>query len=134
MALQLESPSRHNKSLRQKIQHPLAANFQYDDDFHAPPPKRMKRDDSAESPRSSDEDRSSRSGRSPARHRRMETPDSEDEGDKQGVQLPDSQSALETSLPQIKSDEEAIAEYEAYKAGEQSLQGRLSQNSWQRGR
>ena len=51
-----------------------------------------------------------------------------------GVALASSQAALEPALPVVKTDEEAIAEYEAYKAGEQTLQERLGKSARGKGR
>ena len=67
----------------------------------------------------------------------MEIADSGDEDEDRGVRLLGSQTDLETALPPIKTDTEAIAEYEAYKAGEAAdltLQNRLDNRSWTRGR
>lgn len=133
MALGAKSPSLHNSMLGTKIRHPPSTNYD-SADFPTPPPKRVKRHQSEQSDVKLSDNESSPSGR-------PETgiPDSEDEdGDEEGgMQLPGSQTDLETSLPPVRADEKAIAEYEAYKAGEAaglSLQGRLENRSWTRGR
>jgi Fanconi-associated nuclease 1 len=122
MALRTKSPSVHNKLLGEKIKHPPSANF--DDDFPTPASKRLKRLDTTHSPETSDD--------SPSR---TDIPDSGDDGDDHGgVPLPTSQTALESSLPTVKTDKEAIAEYEAYKASEQTLKERLGNGRWEKGR
>ena len=132
MALEAKCPSTHTKHLGEKIRHPPSTKF--DDDFPTPTPKRAKRLDSGrESEISEDDDAGSRA-HSPLRLRRTEIPDSEDDDDEGGVPLPRGQTALESSLPAIKTDKEAIAEYEAYKASEQALQQRLGNCAWEKGR
>lgn len=122
MALRTKSPSVHNKLLGEKIKHPPSTNF--DDDFPTPASKRLKRLDTTHSPETSDD--------SPSR---TDIPDSGDDGDDDGgVPLPSSQTALESSLPAVKTDKEAIAEYEAYKASEQTLKERLGNGRWEKGR
>ena len=122
MALRTKSPSIHNKLLGEKIKHPPSTNF--DDDFPTPASKRLKRLDTTHSPETSDD--------SPSR---TDIPDSGDDGDDDGgVPLPSSQTALESSLPTVKTDKEAIAEYEAYKASEQTLKERLGNGRWEKGR
>lgn len=122
MALRTKSPSVHNKLLGEKIKHPPSTNF--DDDFPTPASKRLKRLDTTHSPETSDD--------SPSR---SDIPDSGDDGDDDGgVPLPSSQTALESSLPTVKTDKEAIAEYEAYKASEQTLKERLGNGRWEKGR
>ena len=132
MALKAKSPSIHNKLLGEKIRHPPSTKF--DDGFPSPAAKRLKRLDSTDSPGISGDDETARRAPSPSPSHRNEIPDSEDDDDEGGVALSSSQTALESSLPAIKTDEEAVAEYEAYKAGEQTLQERLGNHSWQRGR
>ncbi len=139
MALQAKSPSLHNSMLGTKIRHPPSTNYE-SDDFPTPPSKRVKRHEREQSdPKISGDETSSQSSRSPGGKPRTEIRDSEDEdGDNEGgVPILGSQTDLETSLPPIRTDKEAIAEYEAYKAGEVadlSLQGRLENRSWTRGR
>ena len=132
MALRSKSPSTHNKLLGQKIRHPPSTRF--NDGFPTPPAKRLKRLDSTDSPGISDDEATAGRTHSQSPSHRTEIPDSEDENEEEGVVLSSSQTALESSLPAIKTDEDAIAEYEAYKAGEQTLQDRLGKRSWERGR
>lgn len=133
MALKSKSPSVHNQLLGKKISHPLSTKFDYDDDFPTPASKRLKRSGSTQSSQPSDNEATPSRLQSPIRSHRSEIPDSEDEDDDGGVAL-GSHTALETSLPAIKTDKEAIAEYEAYKAGEQTLEERLENRTWEKGR
>ena len=111
----------HNKLLGEKIKHPPSANF--NDDFPTPASKRLKRLDTTHSPEASDDSLS-----------RTDIPDSGDDGDDNGgVPLPSSQTALESSLPTVKTDNEAIAEYEAYKASEETLKEGRGNGRWEKG-
>lgn len=122
-----------------KIRHLPSADTD-SEDFPVPLSKRLKRFESGQTEsRFSEEETSSRSSRSPNRQHQIEIADSEaDDDDKDGgAPITGSQTDLEISLPPIKTDKEAIEEYEAYKAGEAaelSLQGRLDKRSWTRGR
>jgi Fanconi-associated nuclease 1 len=132
MALKTKSPSVHNKLLGTKINHPPSTKF--DNDFPTPVSKRLKRLSSTHRSETSEDDDEASRAHSPLSSRRTEIPDFEDDDDEGGVALPSSQTALESSLPAIKTDKEAIAEYEAYKASEQTLQERLGNRSWEKGR
>ena len=134
MALKTKSPSVHNQLLGQKVSHPTSTKFNYDDDFPTPTSKRLKRLDSERTSQMSDEEDTSSRTQSPNPRHRTEIPDSEDEEEDGGVALMGRETALETSLPSVKTDKEAIAEYEAYKAGGQTLEDRLSNRSWEKGR
>jgi fanconi-associated nuclease 1 len=137
MALQTRSPSAHNRMVGTKIRHPPSTNFD-SKDFPIPRAKRVKwlESDRTDSNLSEDE-QSQELSHSPSRNLQTEIADSEDDDADGGVPLPGSQTALETALPPIRTDKEAIAEYDAYKAGEAaelSLQGRLDNRSWTRGK
>jgi fanconi-associated nuclease 1 len=120
-----------------KIRHPSSTKFDLQD-FPIPPSKRVKRDNSNQTtPSMSDGDMSPIRSRSPSRSCQIEIANSEDDDSDAGALLLGSQTDLETALPPIKTDKEAIAEYEAYKAGEaakSTLQNRLDIRSWVRGR
>lgn len=141
MALQTQSPSAHNKLLGgKKIRHPPSTRFDddddNDDDFPRPVPKRLRvldRDCGSGICEDDDDDPASRA-HSPPSSRRREIPDSEDGDDEGGVALPGSPTALESALPTIPTDKEAIEEYEAYKASEQTLQERPGKRSRGKGR
>ena len=126
--------------LGHRISHPPSTN--YDEDFKSPTAKRLKRlgstDSSLSRPVSDDEEEIEKDDR-PSIARLREIPDSEAESDSE--ELPPSASQpteLENSLPPIKTDKEAIREYEATRAaepeGELDLQGRLGQRKWIRGK
>ena len=140
MALQARSPEFHNQMLGNKIRHPPSTKF--DDHFQSPTAKRLKRLDSADSSLSrKDESKEEDDGASttpPPAQRPREIPDSEAETDEEeefarGTQTTD----LESALPPVKTDKDAIAEYEATRAaeaGEIDLHGRLGQRKWVQGK
>lgn len=117
--LQDSNTSKHNAMLGKKIAHPKSTNYDDDDHFPTPPPKRVK------------------TGAS--RIARDEIPDSEDGSDIELLAEPKDarRTDLETALPQIETDKEAIEAYEASKAAEQAelgLQERLDGRKWTRGK
>ena len=141
MALGPQSPSMHNRMLGRKIPHPASTNYDNHDhhDFPLPEAKRLKQAHSRAN--SEDFDTESDSPRftpKPSRVRRLEVCDSEDDEDDDDEDAPpSSQTLLENSLPEVKTDKEAIEEYEAYRAGqkeEETLHDRLGKRSWHRGR
>ena len=139
MALQSRSPASHNQMRGRKIRHPTSTNF--DEDFQNPAAKRLKRLDSTDSSFSRDvsgeEDETSIFS-SPPKPSTREIPDSEAESDEEDPALRASQTELENALPPVKTDKEAIAEYEATRAAESAealdLLARLGQRSWIRGK
>jgi Fanconi-associated nuclease 1 len=132
MALRTTSPSIHNKLLGEQVKHPPSANS--DDDFPTPASKRLKRLDATQGCDISDDENASRA-QSPASPGRTEIPGSENDGDDDGrVPLPSGQTALESSLPAVTTDKEAIAEYEAYHASKQTLKERRASGRWEKDR
>ena len=143
MALQARSPASHNQMLGHRIRHPPSTN--YDDDFETPTAKRLKRLDNTDSSisRRQDSDLEDEGGttpiqRTPARLSR-EIPDSEAESDDDDNIAHDGnrRTELESTLPPVKTDKEAIAEYEATRAAEAEsldLNGRLGQRKWVAGK
>ena len=133
MALRERSSASHNKMLGHRIPHPPSTNF--DESFDIPPAKRLKRFDSISSPLSqellkNDEVVSSPSNRSVS----CATSDSEDGIDEEEnlLQARD-RVGLETALPLVATDKEAIAEYEATRSAqnqELGLHGDLGQKKW----
>lgn len=117
-----------------KISHHSSTNF----NSETPAAKRVKRDKShQQSSTVSNDNTSPFRSRPPSRQRLLEVADSEEEEDDGGVPLLGSQTDLETALPPVRTDEDAIAEYEAYKASivsDPSLQDRFAKGSWTRGR
>lgn len=103
--------------------------------------KRLKRLDSTDSSLSrdvSDEDENVLADTSPSKRIPREIADSEAESDDDDLPPRASQTELENALPAIRTDKEAIAEYEATRAAESAqsldLQGRLGQRKWVRGK
>ena len=132
MALQARSASQHNQALGQRIAHPKSTNF---DDFGDPPAKRLKREDSLDSSLSRTPSMDNRTESVPDRPMTSEIKDSEDEDEDLP---PSSQTDLESVLPPVKTDKEAIEEYEASRATEQAsaefIQQRLGARKWTKGK
>ena len=144
MALQAQSTASHNQMLGNRIRHPLSTNF--NDDYEAPTAKRLKRHESTDSSLSrrdesaaEDEDGRAQTPVEPIRKPYREIPDSEAESDDDYDFLsePNRKTDLESALPPVKTDKEAIAEYEATRAAEAEnldLKGRLGQRKWVAGK
>lgn len=143
MALHARSPASHNQMLGHRIRHPPSTN--YDGDIETPTAKRLKRLDSTDSSISrredsdlEDEGRNTPIQRTSVRPSR-EIPDSEEESDDDDNVLQDGnqKTELESALPPVKTDKEAIAEYEATRAAEAEgldLNARLGQRKWVAGK
>lgn len=122
--------------LGQRIAHPSSTKF--DEDFELPAAKRLRRLDSTDEsppPPLSEEEGFNDSPR--PRLRRIEVADSDAESEDDDQQIPHaSQTELESALPPVKTDKEAIAEYEATRAAEAclNLQDRLGQRKWVQGK
>lgn len=123
---------------RQRVSHPLSINFE-EEDFETPSFKRLKRLDSTRSYfslRSSDDDEST--SPPPIQASSREIPGSGTESNNAEPSLSSSQKTeLENALPPIKTDEEAVAEYEAARVAETEgldLRGRLGQRKWVQGK
>ncbi|KAF2468288.1 uncharacterized protein BDR25DRAFT_266103 [Lindgomyces ingoldianus] len=127
MALSPRSPSKHNSMLGKLIKHPKSTNF---DGNKERPPKRLRLNDDAPE--------ADTTPPSPKFGNRV-VPDSEDEDGDEIEQLPPTmKTGLESALPPIKTDAEAIEEYEAFKASQnedtESAEGRLKDRKWIRGK
>lgn len=142
MAFQARTPASHNQMLGHRIRHPPSTN--YDEDFETPTTKRLKRHDSTDSSISrrddsdlEDQGRTTPVQRTPARPTR-EILDSEAESaDDDDVLEEPRKTELESALPRVRTDKEAIAEYEATRAAEAEsldLNGRLGQRKWVAGK
>lgn len=136
MVLDTQPLSMHNRLAGTRIPHPASTNFH--DDGSSPPSKRIKTSTSPSKPQSSSS-RRHENGKTYKRPTRDEVPDSEDEGVAYNVEAATSERAtqLETVLPPVQTDAEAIEAYEAYKAGQSgssSASERLESRSWERGR
>lgn len=134
------SPSKHNAMIGRRIAHPKSTNFDEDDnnDFATPPPKRMKRDVTEE------EDASrtpSTVAGSPSKKAHNERIIADSEADSENEIYEEEQTArrtdLESALPPIQTDKEAIEAYEATRAAEQAdigLEARLGERKWVKGK
>lgn len=126
--LQPSTSSRHNAMLGERIAHPKSTNFDECDDFQTPAAKRIKREASVEGETPSPNDADRIVVDSDA--------DSEDE-DLLGATII-RRTDLETALPPIQTDKEAIEAYEATRAAEQAqddgLHDRLGQRKWIEGK
>ena len=121
--------------LGQRIAHPPSTNF--DEEFEIPVPKRLKRGDSTESLALLQQEDESYGDSPRPDARRNEVADSEDESEDEDEGIPRaSQTELESALPPVKTDKEAIAEYEATRAAEAGLdfKDRLGQRKWVQGK
>lgn len=138
MALQTQSAASQNRMLGQRIQHPLSTNYQEEESFPNPSKKRLKRLDSAETSLSRGESEDDDGTTSTHSDFPREIPVSETEEDEdQRFADAGRQTALESALPSVRVDEEAIAEYEAARAAESEVldfHGRLGQRKWVQGK
>lgn len=117
-----------------RVPHPKSTKYdEGDDDFATPPSKRIKRDITDFVTKKASPKKSAQ------RSRKNEIPDSDVDSDDEVVHddepAGDKRTDLETALPFIQSDKEAIEAYEASRAaGELGLQGRLAESEWVRGK
>lgn len=136
MVLQQRSPSKHNQMLGKKqttlIPHPKSTN--YDGDASTRPLKRIKRneDDAADH---------AHSPASPKPAARRVIPDSDAESDDDedaDAPAPAARTDLESALPPVETDKEAIEAYEIQRAAEEAEKlgqdGRLREGRWVKGR
>lgn len=117
---------------------PHAPSTNYDD--ISSPAKRLKILESTDGDDSRDVSENEASIKIPHQYR-DEIPDSEEEEDgelQDGQCKPSRPTELESALPPIKTDKEAIAEYEAMRASEQDIPGeledRLKSRKWTKGK
>jgi Fanconi-associated nuclease 1 len=138
MALQARSPSKHNAMVGKRVPHPKSTKYDEGDgdddgDFATPPPKRIKRDITDFVTKKACPKKTTQ------KSRKNEIPDSDADSDNEVVHddepAGDKRTDLETALPFIETDKEAIEAYEASRAaGELELQGRLAESKWVRGK
>ncbi|KAH7399445.1 VRR-NUC domain-containing protein [Pyrenochaeta sp. MPI-SDFR-AT-0127] len=126
MVLNSQSPSKHNQMITRFIKHPKSTNFDGEKDY---PVKRQKTGDSPRKPPPT-----------PRKSIKREIPDSdedEDDGDDAEREL-EHKTDLESALPAVKTGEEAIEEYEAFKASQEDnatgAEDRLEKRAWVRGK
>lgn len=137
MVLNIRSPASHNQMLGQRISHPASTNF--DQDFEIPAAKRRKRVGSSESLSLLQKEEEEWYGGSPepvSRPNEIRDSEAESEDEDEGGVPHSSQTELESALPPVKTDNEAIAEYEATRAAEAGLdfKDRLGQRKWVQGK
>lgn len=130
MVLETESMSTHNTSIGKKISHPLSTNFV---EYESPPAKKFKIHDDVDSSTSRTPSEDLSQSLTPV-SKAIEIADSEDEVDELNL---GSQTDLESALPPVRTDKEAIKEYEASRAAEASasfLEDRMTSRTWIRGK
>ena len=138
MVLRVQSPASHNQMLGQRIPHPPSTNF--DVDFKQPVAKRLKRHESTDSSLSRIELEDDVCQSLTSNFVSREIPDSEAESldDDKSIVVPVRKTDLESALPPVKTDKDAIAEYEATRAAEKGipseLHSRIGQRKWVQGK
>jgi Fanconi-associated nuclease 1 len=134
MVLDLQRATGHNTMLGRKIPHPAMTNFL---DEILPPAKRLKTFASTDGEDSRDGSGDETFIGSP-NSLGDEIPDSEeDEGSGDEPSLPQRPTELESALLAVKTDKEAIQEYEAMRASgdiPDELRSRIQQRSWTKGK
>ncbi|KAH7086813.1 hypothetical protein FB567DRAFT_51761 [Paraphoma chrysanthemicola] len=129
MALNSQSPSKHNQMITRFIKHPKSTNFNGEKDR---PAKRQKTGDSPRKPPPT-----------PRKYADREVPDSDAEDDDvevkiEGKEEVEHKTDLESALPPVKVDDEAIEAYEAFKASQEDATDaageRLEKRAWVRGK
>lgn len=131
MALNPQTPSKHNQMITRFIKHPKSTNFDGDKDRPA------KRHKTGDSPRK-------QPPTTPRIFANRETPDSDAEDDERDVKTEEKEEEemhktdLESALPQVKVDDEAIEAYEAFKASQEdntdAAGERIEKRTWIRGK
>lgn len=135
MVLETRHDTHHNAMLGRRIPHPASTKFDEDDNENVRPAKRLKTYESNNGKDS--QDVSEEDSKSPkSKVTRTEIPDSEDdESGNDGLEI--HLTELESALAPVKTDKEAIKEYEAMRADGQvadDLKDRLHQRSWTKGK
>jgi Fanconi-associated nuclease 1 len=137
MVLDSQKDIAHNAMLGRKILHPASTKF-YDDGIAPPPPKRLKTFESTDEEDS--RDTSDYEDTIPTlKSFRDEIPDFDEDNElEREERLPQRPTELESALAPVKTDKEAIAEYESMRVAEQDTSGdaqkRLDQRSWTKGK
>jgi Fanconi-associated nuclease 1 len=135
MVLDDQNDAAHNTMLGRRIQHPASIQSHKD----SPPAKRLKTFESTDGEDSRNVSDEERVIRTPSRFR-DEIPDSDDDNEpEEKLPLPPRRpTELESTLPPVKTDKEAIAEYESMKFTDHDVPGdvkaRLNQRSWTKGK
>lgn len=123
MALEIQNQAKHNSMLGQKIAHPQSTDLCEDDIEVSRPLKRAKTDHAS----------------TPGRLERVEIADSDVGSDNEDLLLTSTKKTdLESALPDIRTDQEAIDEYEARRASQEGVLdangGYLKEQKWVRGK
>lgn len=142
MVLENQSPNRHNRMLGKLIKHPPSTNFNDDQDL--PASKKLKRFESTDSQISCNSlgeiESTPHTPEAELNHIDLfqSGASSGEKGHDESVARSGHGTELESVLPAIKSDKEAIAEYEASRAAgdveDLNLQQRLGLRKWVKGR
>ncbi len=136
MVLESRRPIGLNTMVGRRIPHPASTKFH---DDVSPPAKRLKTFDSTDGDESRvGSDDGDEIPRSP-KNFRNEIPDSShaNESDDDETSIPRGPTELESALPPVKTDKEAIDEYEAMRSTEavpEDLKSRLAQSNWVKGK
>ena len=137
MVLESWGATGHNAMLGRKVPH--SASTKFHDDIE-PPAKRLKTFESTDGEDSRDVSGDEGLILTPISFRN-EIPDSEEDEDEaldnDEKTISNRPTELESALPPVKTDKEAIDEYEAMRAAEdvpEDLKSRLSQRSWTKGK
>jgi Fanconi-associated nuclease 1 len=129
MVLNLQSSSKHNQMITRFIKHPKSTNFDGDKDR---PAKRQKTGGSPRKPPPT-----------PRKFANREILDSDAEDDEKDIKTEvqdeeEHKTDLESALPPVKVDDEAIEAYEAFKASQEdnteAVGDRLEKRAWIRGK
>ncbi|KAF2096593.1 hypothetical protein NA57DRAFT_42307 [Rhizodiscina lignyota] len=130
--LQQCSTADHNRMLGTRIPHPKSTNYEGDENSSPRLVKRLRREETGDT-----SDIDSIAASPLLRPKDDEYGVAEHALDDAGIPQ-SSQTDLETALPPVKTDQEAIDEYEAYRAGQAEELGdakdRLSKSKWVRGK
>jgi Fanconi-associated nuclease 1 len=128
MALQPRRPDSHNRLVGQRISHPKSTNFFENENRSPRPLKRVKREETDDSATSD----------APTERRVIPDSDADSDDEEYTVPEPTRRTDLETALPPISTDQEAIDEYEASRAAEaadaNTAGDRLNKRKWIKGR
>ncbi|KAE9381726.1 hypothetical protein N431DRAFT_393230 [Stipitochalara longipes BDJ] len=136
MILQPRRMASHNVMLGRRVSHPASTKFH--DGDNGPAAKRLRTSESTDGEDSRGVSDNENALQIPNAYR-DEIPDSEDEDalEDEGQLTSNRPTELESALPPVKTDKEAIEEYETMRAAEdipENLKYRLTQRSWTKGK
>lgn len=138
MVLQDQTSKSNNKMISKNIPHPSSIRFDEDDQ---PPKKRLKakREDSIETTNSSpyETEHEFKKRKSIANSTTIPDSEAEDDTDVDAGQSAYRPTELESTLPQVDTDKNAIAKYESFQFDEEipeDLKVRLNRRTWAKGK